>query len=457
MMPLPTSAHVRALAALGLPLVGSNVAQLALHLTNTIMLGWYDVRALAAAALATAFYTMIYLVGSGFGWAVMPLVASATAQGDDTTIRRVTRMGMWLSAFYALLIMPTMIWSRPILLALGQEEVVATLAQTYLRIVGLGLIPTLFTIVLRSYLAAQGRTQVVLLVTVIAVPVNAAINWLLIFGRFGLPEMGVAGAATASLTVQLIGVLLLAFYASRQRDLRSQRLFQRFWRPDRPAMGRVFGLGWPIGLTNLSEAGLFNATAVMMGWLGTTALAAHGIAMELAAVAFMVHMGISNAATVRTGRFLGAGQGRDLRRGAAVALGLSGVFALLVIATFLLAPGALVALFISPAEPERDAVLAVGISLLAAAAVFQLGDAAQALVLGLLRGIQDTRVPMVIAAISYWLVGVPASYLLGFRAGLGPQGIWLGLACGLGLAAVLLMTRFWRQVRAMPDGPALTA
>lgn len=447
----PFSSHLRALMALGLPLVGSNVAQLMLHLTNTVMLGWYSVAALAAAALATSFYVLIYLVGSGFGWAVMPLVASASAQGDEVTIRRVTRMAIWLSAIYALLVMPAFIWSGPLLRASGQTEEVAALAQTYLRIVGIGLIPALFTIVLRGYLAGQERTQVVLWVTLTAVPINAAVNWVAIFGRFGVPEMGVAGAATASLAVQCISVLLLSVYAARHPALRPHRLFQRFWRPDWSAMGRIFGLGWPIGLTNLSEAGLFSATAVMMGWIGTTALAAHGIAIELAALAFMIHMGISNAATIRTGRFMGAGQGSDLRRGAVVALALSGGVVLVVIAVFLLAPVPLLSAFISPEEPQREAVLAVGVSLLAAAAVFQLGDAMQAMVLGLLRGIQDTKVPMVIVAISYWLVGIPASYGLGFHTALGPQGVWLGLACGLLLAAVLLMTRFWRQAVALPD------
>lgn len=444
---MPISSHLRELLALGLPLIGSNIAQLALHLTNTVMLGWYDVRALAAAALGTSFYVLFFLMGSGFGWGVMPLVAAAAAQGDEVTIRRVTRMGIWLSILFSLIAMPILTWSEPLLLALGQTEEVARLGQIYLRIAGLGLIPALTTIVLRGYLAGQGRTQVVLWVTLAAVPLNAGVNWLLIFGNLGLPEMGVGGAAAASLSVQILSVLLLGAYAAWLPALRPQRLFRRFWRLDGAALRRVFALGWPIGLTNLSEAGLFNATAMMMGWVGTTALAAHGIAMELAALAFMVHMGLSNAATVRTGRFFGEGNWAELRRGAAVALALSAAFAVLVVTTFLVLPEPLVAAFISPAEPERAMVLSVGVTLLAAAAVFQFGDAAQAMVLGLLRGIQDTRVPMVIAAISYWLVGIPASYWLGFHAGIGPRGIWLGLACGLALAAVLLMVRFWIQVR----------
>ena len=450
MTDMPLSRHLRALVALGLPLIGSNVAQLALHLTNTIMLGWYDITALAAVSLATAFYVTIYLAGSGFGWAAMPLIAAAAGQGDDTTIRRVTRMAMWLSIAYAVLVTSLLLFSGRILLALGQDPGVVALAQTYLRIVAFGLIPALLVIVLRSYLAAQDHARTVLWVTALAVPLNAGINWLLIFGNAGFPELGIAGAGIASVTVQTLSALLLALYAGLHPVFRPQRLFQRFWRADWAALRRVFSLGWPIGLTNLSEAGLFNATAVMMGWIGTAALAAHGIAMEIASVAFMIHMGISNAATVRTGRFFGGGEGRDLRRGAAMALLLSGAVTLVVVTSFLTMPEAMIALFLSPQEADRAAVLAVGVSLLAAAALFQLGDSTQAMVLGLLRGIQDARVPMLITAFAYWMVGVPAGYLLGFHTSLGPQGVWLGLATGLLLAGAMLMARFWRRALALP-------
>ncbi len=184
----------------------------------------------------------------------------------------------------------------------------------------------------------------------------------------------------------------------------------------------------------------------MMGWLGTNALAAHGIALQIVATIFMVHIGLSQAATVRAGRALGRRDEAGLRMTGIVAISMSAVVAAMTVTTLI--PEPLLSLFIDPADPARDAVVAIGISLLAAAAVFQLVDAAQVMALGLLRGVQDTRAPMIIAIISYWVVGLPVSYALGFPLGLGGVGIWLGLTVGLALAAVLMMARFWlRAVR----------
>jgi MATE family multidrug resistance protein len=295
--------------------------------------------------------------------------------------------------------------------------------------------------VLKSYLAALERTGVVLWVTLAAVALNIVINYALIFGNFGLPEMGVKGAAVASLLVNLASMVVLAIYVTRATP--EHALFQRFWRPDREAFGRVFRLGWPIGLTNLAEVGLFAASSVMMGWLGTLPLAAHGIGLQVTSVMFMVHVGLSNVATVRAGQAQGRGDVQGLRDGAKVVLAVSATVALFTVIMFLTMPQVLIGLFLAPDEPDRAAVIGIGVTLLAAAALFQLVDAAQVMALGLLRGVQDTRVPMVIAALSYWAVGVPVSYLLGFTFGLGGPGIWLGLAAGLALAGVFMLVRFW--------------
>ena len=206
-------------------------------------------------------------------------------------------------------------------------------------------------------------------------------------------------------------------------------------------------MGWPIGLTNLSEVGLFAASSVMMGWLGTLALAAHGAALQVTSAVFMIHMGLSNTATVRAAQAYERGDARGLRDGAIVVIIMSFLTALLTVAAFLIVPEFLIGLFMHPGEPDRAAVIAIGVGLLAAAALFQLVDAAQVMALGLLRGLQDTKIPMILAAISYWLVGVPTSYLLGFTFDFGGVGIWLGLAVGLALAGLLMMLRFWRMPR----------
>ncbi|MDD9726275.1 MATE family efflux transporter [Roseovarius sp. SK2] len=337
-------AHARAALNLGLPLVGSHLAQLAITLTDALMLGWYSVEALAAEVLGGTLFFVLF-------------------------------------------------------------------------------------------------TQVVLWVTVAAVGLNVVVNYALIFGNWGAPEMGVRGAAVASLVVTSASFVALAVYAAKVTP--EHALFRRVWRPDWEAFGQVFRLGWPIGMTSLAEVSLFAASTVMMGWLGTIALAAHGIALQVSSVTFMVHLGLSNAATIRAGNAFGRGDGPGLRDGAKVVLALSGVFAAVTVVLFLTLPEPMIAAFLNPDEPERDAVVAVGVGLLAAAALFQLVDAAQVMALGLLRGVQDTRVPMLIAVVSYWIVGVPVSYAMGFWLDWGGVGIWLGLAVGLALAGVFLMWRFW--------------
>lgn len=447
--------HLRAITVLGLPLILSHVAQFSISLTDALMLGWYDVTALAAQVLGGMMFFVLFLFGSGFAWAVMPMVAGAEAAGESQQVRRVTRMAMWLSILFGAVSMPLMIWSEPILLALGQTEEIAREAGRYLRVAGWGIFPALLVMVLKSYLAALERTQVVLWVTVGAVVVNVIVNYALIFGNWGAPEMGIVGAAWASVAVQVVSLVLLAIYAAVVT--KEHALFIRFWRPDWEAFGQVFRLGWPIGITTLAEVGLFAASSVMMGWLGTLPLAAHGIALQISSLMFMIHLGLGNVATVRAGRALGARDIYSLRRGAQMVLMLSLVTVAVTVVLFLAVPEFLMGLFLSPDEPDRPAVIAIGVLLLAAAALFQLADAAQVMALSLLRGVQDTKVPMIIATLSYWAVGMPVAYVLGFVLNWGGVGVWLGLAIGLALAGVFMMWRFWGVILPRLDGRVVPA
>jgi MATE family multidrug resistance protein len=438
-------AHARAILALGLPLIGSHLAQMALHVTDTILLGWYGVEELAAVVLGSSMFFIIFILGAGFARAIMPMVATALGRGDETQVRRDTRMGLWLSIGFGIVTYPVFWWSGPLLLTLGQDAEVSRLAQDFMRIAGIGMIPALLVMVLKSYLAALERTQALLWVTLAAVLVNLVFAYALIFGHWGMPEMGVKGAAIASVVVQFFTLLVMGAYAVWLPELRRFRLMQRFWRPDWPAMGRVFRLGWPIGMTSLAEGGLFQASALMMGWIGTIELAAHGIAMEVAALAFMIHMGLSNAATIRTGRFAGEGDHVGLRRSALIAIALSMAVAVMVVAVMLLAARPIITLFLDLSQPESAQIITFGVSLLALAALFQTADALQVMALGLLHGIRETRLPMWAAAISYWLIGVPMAYVMAFPLGWGGQGLWLGLTIGLVCAAVSMMTWFWSR------------
>jgi len=445
--------HSRAIGTLGMPLILSNLAQFAINITDAVMLGWYDVTALAAATIAGTLFFVIFIVGAGFSQAVTPLVAAAAEEGDDVQVRRVTRMGLWLSILYGLAVTIPFFWAEDILIAIGQEPEVARLSDIYLQIVIWQMIPALIVMTLKAFLAAMEHTAIILWATIGTAILNGFINYALIFGNWGMPELGIKGAAIASLTVNLISVAILVAYI--QRYLPQFALFKNFWRSDSEIMRRVFVLGWPIGLTSLAEGGLFSASAVMMGWLGAVELAAHGIAIQLASMTFMVHIGFSQAATVRAGRALGRRDEMSLRRGGITAIGMSALFAVGTSLIFLTIPETLVSLFIDPSDPERATLLRIGASLIMVAALFQLVDGLQVMALGLLRGVQDTTVPMVMATISYWVIGLPVSYLLAFPLGFGAVGLWLGLVIGLAIAAVLLSWRFWgRSVKITPPGLA---
>ncbi|TNJ48220.1 MATE family efflux transporter [Phaeobacter sp. B1627] len=433
--------HVRALSVLGLPLIGGHLAQFAIGMTDTVMLGWYGIGELAAVTLGQSFFFVWFILGAGFAFAVMPVVASAAATGDHRRIRRATRMGLWLSLLYGLIAMPMMWYSESILLAAGQEAQVAADAGAYLRIAGWGIFPALLVMVLKSYLAGLERTQAVLWITVVATLVNAVANYALIFGNFGAPEMGLRGAALASLATQAVSVLAVIAYSLWR--LPEHDLLRNLHHPDWEMLREIFRHGLPIGLTTLCEVSLFTASSLMMGWLGTVALAAHGIAMTVAGLTFMMHLGLSNAATIRVGTALGRGDKDHMVRGAVVVTVASLVIAVATALVFFLTPEPLVLMFLDPDDPQKQDILAIGISLLAMAGLFQLMDGMQAIALGLLRGLLDTGVPMVMAALSYWVVGVPTSYILGFRFGMGGVGVWTGLILGLSTAGALLLVRFW--------------
>ncbi|UWQ94325.1 MATE family efflux transporter [Rhodobacteraceae bacterium M385] len=448
------SSHIRATLKLGLPLIGGQLAQVFIGVTDTVMIGWYGVEELAAVALGSSYFHLILILGMGFGLAVMPMVASAAARDDDQQVRRVTRMGLWISLGFAALVMPLFWYSEALLLWSGQTAQVSADAQTYLRIAGWAIWPGCLLVVLRSHLSALERPNIVLWAWVGGVFLNAGINWVLIFGNLGAPEMGIAGAATASVFTNLLILLILALYASRAEGLRHYALFTRFWRPDWEALLQVFRLGWPIAITLLSEAGLFMATMIMMGWIGTMELAAHGIALQIISVTFMIHIGLSSAATVRIGRTRSRNDAPALRLAAWAALILSGVTVAVTIVALMSFAEPLVGLFVDPSDALRPQIIAIGASLLIVACIFQLADAAQVMALGLLRGVQDTNVPMVYAFISYWIIGVPLAYALGFPLGWEGEGIWVGLAIGLAVAGFVLVIRFWRIAARLGSEPS---
>ena len=439
--------HFRATLSLGLPLIGSHLMQMVPNLTVTVMLGWYGVDELAASVLAHSLFFIILIVGSGFAIAVMPMVASAAAVNNKTSVRRSVRMGLWISVIYSILFIPILLFSENLFLMLGQDENLAKSAQAYLRIAGWSIIPGLFIMALKSFFSALERPKVVLVSLVVGGLANIFLNYALIFGNFGCPELGLAGAAIATLLTTILSMVILIYYCLFKSEYSSYAIFINIWRVDIGAFKEVFVLGLPIGITMLAESGLFSATAVMMGWLGTSALAAHGIAIQISGITFMIYLGLANAGTVRVGRAIGRLDYSGLRLASIAVILLTFIAVLAVALLFLIIPKPLLMLFLSPTHIDTPAIILIGIPLLAIAALFQITDGLQVVVLGLLRGLKDTKIPMFITTICYWVVGIPCSYVFGFVFNWNSNGIWFGLVIGLTLASTFLSIRYIKILR----------
>ena len=428
------------LVKLAIPLIGTHLANVALGITDTIMMGWYSVPALAALVLGNAYFFVFFLFGAGFSFAVQPLVASSSSAGEFILARRYMRMGLWLSLIYAALILPFFFSTGKILILLGQASDISEYAENYTRIVGFGLIPALWAMVIRFFLSGLHLTKVTLFITLTTVLLNIPLNYLLIFGNFGFPELGVTGAAISSVIVQIITAVSITAYALGK--LPKYKLLTRFFHFDKVAFLKVAKLGLPIGTSIVAEAGLFTASSIMMGWFGAVTLAAHGIALQIASVMFMVHLGLAEASTIKAGNAWGNKNILYLKKGAKVAASCSILFSLIAM-TFLMVFGdAVVSIYVDIDDPSREQIIHIGALLLIAAALFQFVDGGQSMALGVLRGIQDTAVPMIITLLCYWLVCIPSAYLFAFVLNWAPFGIWAGLATGLGSAALLLSVRF---------------
>ncbi len=437
--------HLRATILLGLPMVGALLAQILMGVTDTIMLGWYGAAPLAASVLATQLFLVLMLTGSGFAQAVMPMAAQALGGGDQKGLRRAVRMGFWVVSAFSIIALPVMWFAEPIFLALGQDPVLAGMADEYLGIAKWALLPNLFIMVMRSYLGVVNKAHTVLAVTLMAAGLNGVLNYAFIFGNWGAPEMGLRGAAIATLGSSLLSMTLLMCYGHWHPALRPHAVFKRFWRSDWAGFFELARLGWPIGISIMAEIALFSFSAIMMGWFGTIALAAHGIVIQITSVAFMIPLGLSQVATIRLGLAKGRQDCEEIAIAGKAVLLLGIGIALTLSMLFVLFPALIISLFLDMSEPEAAAILAFAIPLLIVAAAFQLVDTLQVLAAGLLRGLKDTRVPMQIALFSYWGIGIPMAYLLSQYSSLGAIGIWIGLAIGLSVASVLGMWRYiWR-------------
>lgn len=433
--------------SIAIPLVLTNLGNIAMNTTDVVMIGWLGTQALAAGILGFTVFALFLLIGFGVTAAVPPLAAQAHGASDVAGVRRTIRQGFWAVILYSAPVIVVLMYGEQILLLLGQDAEASRQAGVYLAISAWSLPFVLWIMVLRALLATIDRANIVFAVTCFGIVMNAVLNYGLIFGNWGLPRLEIAGAAVALVVTSITGFVMLSAYVSFHPATRIYRVFMNLWRSDFERLKTIGRLALPISLTMLLEEGLFATATIMVGWLGPVALAGHTIALQCASVAFMVPLGFGQAGTVRVGIAAGRADPRAVGKAGWTAMALGLAFMSASALTFWMFPEALARLFLDASDPNAGAVLSIAIALLAVAAIFQLFDGAQVVGLGILRGLNDTSVPLGFAVFGYWICGAPLAYVLGFVAGYGAVGVWMGFIVGLGIVATLVLVRFSRRDR----------
>ncbi len=428
---------------LALPIALTQLGQIAMMTSDLALIGRLGDQAVAAAALAHTVLFMVFVLGMGIVAAVAPLASQAYGARAPRMVRRALRVGLWAAVILGAPLTLVQLWGGELLVLLGQSPDNAALAHQYLAGMAWCLVPSWCFMALRNFMSAVNRPEPGLWITLAAIPANGILAYALIYGAFGLPRLELFGAGLAT-TLVSIGMCVAAIWVCyTRRPFRKYRVLGRWWRADWTLMRQLIVIGAPISGSFLLEYGLFAAAAQLMGWIGTAALAAHQIALQVAAIMFMVPFGIGMAATVRVGHAVGRGDSAAGRRAGFAAILLGVVFmasmTLLVALTSNIIPLA----FLGLDAPDPQTVVLAS-SLLVLGASFFIADGIQTIAAGSLRGLNDTRIPLVFAAISFWAIGFSGCWLFGFTLGLGAYGIWIGLSLGLATYAVLLIWRFHR-------------
>jgi MATE family multidrug resistance protein len=439
----PVAAEIRATLAVAAPLACANLAQMAMGATNTLMVGHLGAAPLAAAGLGAGLYFMLLMLCMGVLEAVAPLAAHAIGAEDHPTAGRVAGAGLIVAAVLAvpLILLFTIIPS--LLSLLGYSPELTAEIGGFLRAIRWGAPAFLGFAVLRFLLIASFHARIVMVVPMLGIPLNAALNWILIFGHCGMPALGSAGSGWATAIIQWLMLGCLAGYMV----LMPRRIPVRMALRVLAEIPRILRLGMPIGVLRGLEIGVFVTTGIVMGVLGADALGAHQLVINVASITFMVPLGLGQAAMARVAFQLGLGAPAAARRAGFVAVALGALF-MGAMAVFLwVAPRAITGLYLDLDDPANDGTVAIAVELFVIAALFQIFDGVQVIAVGALRGYRDTAVPMLIAAIGYWAIGFVGSWVLAFPLGLGPVGLWSGLALGLAVVAVSLTLRLEFRAR----------
>jgi MATE family multidrug resistance protein len=435
--------ELRATLALAWPLILANLTQQAIQATDVLLMGRLGATQLAAATLALNLTFTFTLLMLGLLIASSPMMATALGQRFNAVrdVRRTFRAGLWLLAFmlppYWLVLWHVGTFMR----VFGESAELADQGQSFLRAYMWCTAPWLIFQLLRNFVSALERPRIVLWLSLGGILLNALLSWSLIFGHFGLPALGLAGGGLGSTLTWLMLCAALFIVTQSDRQFRRFHLFGHWWRFDRQRTAAMIRLGWPIGVTMALEMGVFALAAYFMGWIGAPAVAAHAVALQLAALTFMVPLGLGQAATVRVGLALGRRDEAGIARAGWTAWVMGVAFMGTMALVMWSMPRTLVTLFLKDV-PANAETIALAVSFLTVAAAFQLVDGAQVIGAGMLRGLHDTRWPLLFALVGYWVVGLGIGVWLAFGRDWKGVGIWVGLASGLAAVAALMLARW---------------
>lgn len=440
-------AELGATLRLSWPLAAANLLQMLTYAIDVIFIARLGEDQLAASALAIALFGLVLWALSGLTGAVAPVAAAELGERAPALrpVRRSVRMALWLAVFSGVAGIGICLLLGPLMHVTGQQAQITALAIEYNSLLVLSLVPMLFNNVLRSFVSTLDRPIFATAITAGGIFVNALANYAFIFGNLGAPELGLQGAAVATILTTL--TTLAAYVVAIRLDprLHRYRVFGRWWSPDWPRLLHIVRIGTPIALTITAEAGIFGAAAFLMGNIGASQLAAHTVALQIAALAFQVPFGVGQAATIRVGYFYGARDPDGMKRAGWTAIVVGTGFMALTALLMIAIPKPLIAIYVDPWDPKNAVLVGFALQYIVIAAAFQLFDGMQAVAAGALRGLQDTRIPMWIAAFAYWVPGIGTALALGFYTPLEGVGVWIGLATGLTVAAALLGWRWHRR------------
>ncbi|MFN3552602.1 MAG: MATE family efflux transporter [Novosphingobium meiothermophilum] len=438
--------ELRAMVRLAAPLVGANLLQMAVWAIDVVFIARLGPEALAASSLSVALFGLLIWSLTGLVGAASPLIAAELGQRAHAVreVRRTVRMAAWAGTRAALVAMGICLMGGPLMRLTGQEAGVIARAEPFLAVLSLAAVPAVLAALLRTVVATLGRPAIGTAITAMAVLVNALGNWLFVFGNLGAPALGLQGSAISSVITSLAMLTAFALVIRLDRRLHRYRLLGRWWRAEWRRLADVLRIGLPICGTIIAEAGMFNGAAFLMGRIGEAELAGHTVALQFAAIAFQVPFGVGQAATIRVGLAFGARDHAAIALAGRVATQLGIGFMVLSAAVMIAFPYQLLQLYIDPAAPQNSRMVGFALQYMLVAAAFQLFDGAQAVGASMLRGLQDTRVPMVFALFGYWVPGVGTAMWLGLFTPLGGLGVWIGLLVGLMFVAGMMHWR-WRN------------